>query len=84
MDQIFYASSKALYLVIAISIIPVGVATIVGLTVALIQAVTHLQEQTLPFGLKLLAVCFCLYLCSGWMGGRVLRFGEEILQMAFQ
>jgi type III secretion HrpO family protein len=83
MEQLFYASSKALYVVIVLSIIPVAVATIVGLTIALIQAVTHLQEQTLPFGLKLLAVCVSLYLFAGWMGEQAIRFGNEILQMAF-
>ncbi|MCD3113651.1 hypothetical protein GFK27_20300, partial [Salmonella enterica subsp. enterica serovar Enteritidis] len=25
-----------------------------------------LQEQTLPFGIKLLGVCLCLFLLSGW------------------
>ncbi|GAB1847321.1 SPI-1 type III secretion system export apparatus protein SpaQ [Achromobacter xylosoxidans] len=84
MNNLLYAADKALYLIVILSAVPIIVATVVGLTVALIQAVTHLQEQTLPFGLKLLAVCLCIYLTSSWLGVRLLNFGDDILRLAFQ
>lgn len=84
MNNLLFASDKALYLIVVLSVIPIAVATVVGLLVALVQAVTHLQEQTLPFGLKLLAVCLCIYMMSGWLGARLLDFGDEILGLAFQ
>lgn len=84
MNNLLFAADKALYLIVVLSAVPIIVATVVGLTVALIQAVTHLQEQTLPFGLKLLAVCLCIYLMAGWLGSRLLSFGDDILRLAFQ
>ncbi|MBR5705707.1 MAG: flagellar biosynthetic protein FliQ, partial [Deltaproteobacteria bacterium] len=44
----------------------------------LIQAVTQLQEQTLTFGVKLLAVVLSIFLLGGWMAGEILRYAEEI------
>lgn len=84
MRDLLFAGDQTLYLILVLSAIPISVATAVGLIVALIQAVTHLQEQTLPFGLKLLAVCVCMYLVAGWMGTQLLRFGDEMLRLAFR
>ena len=53
MENIFYASNKAMLLIVVLSAGPVAVATFVGLIIGLIQTVTQLQEQTLPFGVKL-------------------------------
>ena len=47
---------KALYLVMILSLPPIIVASVVGIVLSLIQAITQLQEQTLAFGVKLLAV----------------------------
>ena len=58
-------ASQALYLVMIISLPP-------------IQAVTQLQEQTLTFGVKLLAVVGSLFALGGWMSAEILRFASEI------
>ena len=84
MNNLIYSANEALYLIVVLSAIPIAVATIVGLLVALVQAITHLQEQTLPFGLKLLSVCISIYLLSGWLGARLLNFGNNVLVLAFQ
>ncbi|WP_176091291.1 type III secretion system export apparatus subunit SctS [Burkholderia ambifaria] len=84
MNTLFYTADKALYLIVVLSAVPILVATVVGVVVALIQAVTHLQEQTLPFGIKLLAVGLCLYLSFPWIGSRVQAFSEEALRLAFR
>lgn len=82
MDNLIYLGSKAIYMVLALSFIPIIVATVVGLIVSLIQAVTHLQEQTLPFGVKLLVMCAVLYAMTGWLGTRVGAFATEVLTAA--
>lgn len=82
MNDIVYAGNQALYLVLVLSFGPIVVATVVGLFVGLLQTVTQLQEQTLPFGVKLLCVCLCLFLLSGWYGEKILAFGHEVLQLA--
>ncbi|MGL4191060.1 MAG: type III secretion system export apparatus subunit SctS [Vibrio sp.] len=81
MNELTYFSNKSIYLVLLISLYPILVATIVGLFVALIQTVTQIQEQTLPFGVKLIATSLCLLLMSNWMASKIIIFYNEILMM---
>ena len=69
---------KALYLVMMLSLPPIVVASAVGIVLRLIQAITQLQEQTLTFGVKLLAVGLTLFLMGGRLGGEILRYAGEI------
>ena len=69
---------KALYLVMMLSSPPIVVASAVGIVLSLIQAITQLQEQTLTFGVKLLAVGLTLFLMGGRLGGEILRYAGEI------
>ncbi len=78
MDATIQLAAQALYLVLMLSMPPIVVASVVGLLVSLIQAVTQLQEQTLTFGIKLIAVSLTLFIMSGWIGGELIRFGNEI------
>ena len=82
MDLILSAGNKTLYLILLLSATPVIVATLVGLIVGLFQTVTQLQEQTLPYGLKLLSVVVCLIVLMGWMTGQMLEFAEFAMQQA--
>lgn len=82
MDELIYAGNKSMSLMLMLSAAPVVVATIVGLIVGLFQTVTQIQEQTLPFGIKLIAVIFCLYLLSGWSGEHLMNFAIEMLEVA--
>ncbi|MGL4734766.1 MAG: type III secretion system export apparatus subunit SctS [Enterovibrio sp.] len=78
MNELAYFSNKSIYLVLLLSAYPIAVATIVGLIIALVQTVTQIQEQTLPFGVKLLATALCLLLISGWMSRVIMTFYNEI------
>ena len=71
-------ASQALYLVMIISLPPIVIASVIGIVLSLIQAVTQLQEQTLTFGVKLLAVVGSLFAHGGWMSAEILRFASEI------
>ncbi|KVN41170.1 EscS/YscS/HrcS family type III secretion system export apparatus protein [Burkholderia ubonensis] len=84
MSDVVFAGNKTLYLVLVLSILPIVVATAVGLLVGLFQTVTQLQEQTLPFGIKLLAVALCLWLLSGWYSETLVDFGREMMRMAMR
>lgn len=76
-NAIAYAA-KALYLVLTLSLPPIVVASVVGILFSLFQAVTQLQEQTLSFGVKLIAVIVTLFLMGGWLCGELLRYSNEI------
>ncbi|KVD78016.1 type III secretion apparatus protein [Burkholderia sp. ABCPW 14] len=84
MGELAYASHKAMYLVIVLCAAPVAIATAVGLVVGLFQTVTQLQEQTLPFGIKMLAVFGCLLMLSGWLGGKVMAFSIEMFSIGLR
>ena len=82
MDDLVYAGNKALELIVKLALFPVVVATAVGLIVGLFQTVTQIQEQTLPFGIKLISVILCVYLLSGWSGEQMLNFSMEMVEIA--
>ena len=71
-------ASKAMYLVLVLSMPPIIVGSAVGLLFSLFQAITQLQEQTLSFGIKLIAVSLTLLATSGWIGGMLISYGNEI------
>ena len=84
MNDLVFAGNKSLYLILIMVAWPIIVATLVGLLIGLFQTVTQLQEQTLPFGFKLLAVSVCLFLLSGWYGETLLDFSREVMHLALQ
>ena len=71
-------AAEALMLVMQLSLPPIMVAAVVGIAFSLFQAITQLQEQTLSFGVKLVAVGIALFLMADWLCGAILRFGGEI------
>ncbi|MBO6933550.1 MAG: type III secretion system export apparatus subunit SctS [Deltaproteobacteria bacterium] len=71
-------TAETLYLVLLVSGPPLLVALAIGLVVGLLQAVTQVQEQTLSFVPKLVAVATVLVVGGGWMGGQLLRFTDRL------
>ncbi|KLU21518.1 type III secretion system protein SsaS [Caballeronia mineralivorans PML1(12)] len=67
-------TSNLLWLVLVLSLPVVAVASIVGVGVSLIQALTQVQDQTIQFLVKLIAVCIALVLTYHWMGTTLLNY----------
>ena len=67
-----------LILVLKLSLIPIAVATVVGLVVSLLQALTQIQEQTLGFAVKLVALSVTIMAASSWIGGEMLLYAQDI------
>ena len=65
---------QALYLTLILSMPTILVAAIVGTLFSLLQALTQIQEQTLSFAVKLIAVGVTLYLTAGWIGGELMNY----------
>jgi type III secretion protein S len=76
-DVVSYLS-KALYLVLWLSMPPIAVAAIVGTLFSLLQALTQIQEQTLSFAVKLIAVGVTLFLTARWIGGELYLYTLDI------
>jgi len=56
-------------------------ALIVGLTVSILQATTSIQEQTLTFVPKLLAILLMLALLGGWMFASLGDYTVQLFSM---
>jgi flagellar biosynthesis protein FliQ len=56
-----------------------GVILIVGLTMSLLQSVTSIQEQTLTFAPKLLALAGVLIFLAPWLFRSVTEFATTML-----
>ena len=67
-----------LILILRISLIPIVVATVIGILVSLLQALTQIQEQTLGFAVKLIAISLTILACASWMGGQLLLYTQTI------
>lgn len=65
---------RAMLLVLWLSLPPIVVASVVGILFSLVQALTQIQEQTLSFGVKLIAVGLTLYMTSRWIGGEIFNY----------
>ncbi|MBF0318686.1 MAG: type III secretion system export apparatus subunit SctS [Nitrospirae bacterium] len=74
LSQLTSLMTRTILLVIALSFPPIIVASVVGVVVSLVQALTQVQEQTVSFALKLIAVIFTTFLISGWMGEQMMNF----------
>ncbi|HAK69656.1 MAG TPA: flagellar biosynthetic protein FliQ [Treponema sp.] len=57
-----------------------GAAVIIGLIVAIFQAITSIQEQTLTFLPKLLTILLMLALLGGWMFGVMRTYTINLLE----
>jgi type III secretion protein S len=71
---------KSLSLVLWTSLPVILIATVVGVGVSLIQALTQIQDQTLPFGIKLVAVFVGLFFTVRWMGSEIFNFTVIIFE----
>ena len=56
------------------------VSLVVGFTISLIQAVTQVQDFTLTFVPKILAVFFCLIILLPWMASTVMGFTIRLIE----
>lgn len=57
----------ALLMTVVVSAPLLGVALVIGLLIGLVQAATSINEMTLSFIPKLLAMAIAAVLCGGWM-----------------
>ena len=74
---------QALMLVLLLSLPIVLIATVTGLVVAILQAVTQVQDANIGIAVRLIAGMVGLVLLSGWLGSEVLRFAQQALERMF-
>ncbi len=76
--QVIQLAYQALLLILILSAPPILVSMFFGIIVAIFQAATQIQEQTLSFTVKLVAVTLTLMLLGGWLGAQIMEFSADI------
>lgn len=76
--QVVQLAYQGLYLILILSAPPILVSLFFGLVVAIFQAATQIQEQTLSFTIKLVAVTLTLMFLGGWLGAQIMSFSKDI------
>jgi len=67
-------------LTVGVSLALLGVIGTVGFVVSLLQAATQIQDQTILFVPKFLALVATLSLCSGYLGGEFSQLFDNCLR----
>ncbi len=71
---------QGMLLVVVLSAPPLIVAVVVGVLTSLVQALMQVQDQTLPFGIKLVAVGITLIMTGRWIGVELI----ELINLTFE
>ena len=79
-SQLLEYAQTCMIIELKLSLIPIVVATVIGLIVSLLQALTQIQEQTLGFAVKLVAITVTIMACASWMGGELMLYTQEIFK----
>lgn len=82
-DQVVNITVQALWLVLLLSAPPIIAASAVGLLVAVVQAATQLQEQTLQYTLKFFAIVLTLFVTASLLAGSLYQFTDQIFSGFF-
>ncbi len=78
--EIYQLAYQALLLILILSAPPILISMTLGLMVAIFQAATQIQEQTLSFTVKLVAVILTLMFMGGFLSAQIMHFANTIFQ----
>lgn len=82
-DSIDFARSSILVLLEVITPTMLT-ALVVGLGIGLLQALTQIQEQTLSFAIKLIAVFATILLTARWLSGELYNFTLSVFDLLYK
>ena len=78
-NEVYQLTYQALLLILILSGPPILISMMFGLFVAIFQAATQIQEQTLSFTVKLVAVVITIMIMGGFLGSQILQFTNTIM-----
>jgi type III secretion HrpO family protein len=79
LGELVALGESALLVSLLVSLPVVGLAALVGLVVAALQAATQLQDPTIAHLPRLVAVALALVVLGPWMGSEIAGFALEAL-----
>ncbi len=71
-------AQQTIWLIFKCSMPLLLVSLIVGLVISIFQTVTSIQEQTLTFVPKLVAIFLALLVCGGWIMNNCVEFFNDL------
>lgn len=78
-EAILDLMSEAFKISLSLSL-PVMVTTlVVGVLISIVQSITSIQEQTMVFVPKIVAVFIAVVVCFSWMMTTILNFTRELI-----
>ena len=77
-DVVVSLATQAMSLALKLSLPLLGVGLLVGVVISIIQAVTQIQEQTLSFIPKVLAMAVVLLVGGPWMLNQLLSYTADL------
>jgi len=80
-DAVIQIGSEALKMILLISLPMLAVALVVGIAISLFQAITQIQEMTLTFVPKIIAVFGAMIIAAPWMTEKMLSFTKNLFAM---
>jgi len=80
-DFVISIGQKTTLLILYLTMPVLLAAFAVGLLISILQAATQIQEMTLAFIPKIIAVIVTLFLLGEWMLGKLLYFTKEIFNL---
>jgi type III secretion protein S len=72
---------QGLWMAVILSAPPLIIATLFGVIVSLLQAITQIQDQTLPYVVKLVSVSLAVAGVGRWLGSELLQLCNVAFQM---
>jgi len=78
-DTVIRIAGEAVYTILTAAAPMLVIALVVGLVVSIFQATTHIQEQTLAFVPKIVAVLIAIFVFGPWILTRLVDFTYRLL-----
>ncbi|MEW6624287.1 MAG: flagellar biosynthesis protein FliQ [Bacillota bacterium] len=77
-EMVIHLAREALSLAILLALPALGAGLLVGVAISILMATTQIQEQTLTFVPKIIAVFFAIFVFSSWMLTSITNFAGSI------
>lgn len=77
-DTVVNITMATVWLILKVSAPMLLISLIVGLLISIFQTITSIQEQTLTFVPKFLAILLTIVVCGGWIMNNIVAYMTEL------
>ncbi|RLB07712.1 MAG: flagellar biosynthetic protein FliQ [Deltaproteobacteria bacterium] len=78
-DLVLNISSEALKMILMVSMPMLLTGLLIGVLISIIQVITQIQEMTLTFVPKIIAVFITIMICGPWMLRKLIDFTTTLI-----